>query len=161
MTVTGSAITGCFTPNSGGAIFNGGTMTVTGSTITGSSSPVGGAIENSGTMTVTGSTIDDNSALFESGGAIDNGGTMAVVNSTIANNTCESNDSPFETGNGGGINDSGTLTVTNSTIASNSVLNDGLGAGLYINPGAIATLNNSSSSTLTPGPYYLRPPVSP
>ncbi len=144
MTVTDSTIAGCVSGNTGGAIFNGGTMTVvTGSTIQGGfADGPGGAIENPGTMTVTGSTIDGNVSGFSDGGAIDNGGTLAIVNSTIADNTCESND-PSEPGNGGGINDSGTLTVTNSTVVYNSVLNNGFGAGLYISPGATATLNNS------------------
>jgi len=130
----------------GGAIFNGGPMTITNCTISGNTattnatlSGLGGGIFNYGTLTVSGSTISNNSALegtgsySASGGGIFNSyvglsstGVLIVNNSTISGNSAS-----FE---GGGIdNDNGTITVTNSTVSGSSanqgagIENDGTG----------------------------------
>jgi hypothetical protein len=119
----------------GGAISNGGTLTVTKSTFTGNSAfpGIGGAIENggiasSGTLTVTNSTFSGNSAGFAGigGGAILNfAGTLTAINSTFSGNSAT---------NGGGIFSYDNVTVTNSTFSGNSALADG--GGITEGPGA-------------------------
>ena len=66
----------------GGAIYNGGTLTVRDSTLSGnhvSGRSFGGAILNSGTLTVIGSTFIANTADGGNGGAIYNGGGVVTV----------------------------------------------------------------------------------
>ena len=74
----------------------------------------GGGIYNSGTLTVSDSVLSNNSNFISSGGGgigggIGNGGTLTVIDSAFSNN------SAF---NGGGIENSGTLTVSGSTFTS-------------------------------------------
>ena len=77
----------------GGAIYNGGTLTITNSTFSNNSAPNsdGGAIYNGGTLTITNSTFSNNSAPVTAGGAIENSvGTVRVINSTFSNNSASS-----------------------------------------------------------------------
>ena len=99
----------------GGGIYNDGTLTVISSTISGNSATVSGGIYNDGTLTVISSTISGNSATVS--GGILNDGTLTVTNSTIANNNAR-----FD---GGGILNDGTLTVTYSTVSGNNGSNGG------------------------------------
>ena len=76
----------------------------------------GGAIYNGGTLSVTDSTISDSIVQNGSGGAIFNAGTLTISNSTVAGNQM------FGFGSGGAIFNQGTLTVDNSDIADNLIL---------------------------------------
>ncbi len=127
----------------GGGIFNQGALTLTGCTISGNSAGgidgwYGGGIDNLGTATVTGCAITGNVAGAD--GGIDNGGTLTVINSTIAGNSTEAN--------GAGIVNGGVLTAVNTTIAYNDggfnyYGGSGVGAGIYVFPGATTTLYNT------------------
>ncbi len=105
-------------PNSGGAVFNRGTLTVRDSLITANRARRhGGGIYNIGTMTLIDSTIQNNSADIgnepnESGGGIYNTGVATIANCTIANNVASQSAS--------GIANSGSMTITNSTLSGNS-----------------------------------------
>ncbi len=171
LTITGGSA------DSGGGIYNAGTLTVTNSTIDNNSASsygtgsYGGGIDNTGTLTVTNSTIDNNSASStygsSSGGGIDNTGTLTVTNSTIDGNNSAINlvvNSLFSfppnygSSYGGGIDNTGTLTVTNSTIDGNQARgygapgygDSGYGGGIY-NTGTLtvtnSTIDNNSASS--------------
>jgi hypothetical protein len=109
LTITDGKVTGT---NSGGGIYNGGTLTVSSSTFSYDSADAdGGGIYNGGTLTVSSSTFSNNSTDAD-GGGIYNGGTLTVSSSTFSNS--------FAISDGGGIYNGGTLTVSNSTFCNNS-----------------------------------------
>ena len=102
----------------GGAISNGGTLTLNGVTISANTSTSNGAgIENHGTLNVYNSTISGNTSGGQGGGII-NGGTATLNNSTIS-----SNGAAF----GGGIYNLAMLTMRNVTIAANTATSAGGG----------------------------------
>jgi hypothetical protein len=121
----------------GGAIANGGMLTVTNSTFSGNSARFAGAIDNSGTLTVTNSIFSDNRTnnTVRGGGGINNSGTLTVTNSifsatlgyyggAIENGSTLTVSSSTFSGNsaaqfGGAIANGGTLTITNSTFSGN------------------------------------------
>ncbi|HNT78846.1 MAG TPA: choice-of-anchor Q domain-containing protein [Anaerolineae bacterium] len=111
----------CF--NSGGAIYNEGSLTLQADTFAHNWGAYGGALYNAGVMTVTGSALTDNGAAYL-GGAIYNTGALLVVNSTIADNG-------IYRGGGGGIYTQGALTLTNSTLVGNRANPAWGGGGLY------------------------------
>lgn len=104
--------------NSGGAVYNAGTLTVSSSRFTANRAKLkGGAIYNAGTMTVTNTIFENNSTNIgneygESGGAILNTGSASLTSCTLVGNTASQA--------GGAIGNSGTLMVTNSTLSGNS-----------------------------------------
>ncbi len=85
-TITGATIQNN-TANSGGAIYNSGTMTVTGSNLLNNTATSGGAISNvsGGIIKVINSTVKDN--VGTNGGAVYVDGHTTLSNSTIENNT--------------------------------------------------------------------------
>jgi CSLREA domain-containing protein len=112
--------------DSGGGIYNQGTLNVIESTITdnGFGTGGGGGILNwEGTATLSRSTVDNNNATgggFRGGGGIENiGGQVSITNSTISRNKLTGGVSP----RGGGIRNAqgATLNLTNVTIANNSL----------------------------------------
>ena len=97
----------------GGAVFNGGTMTIAASTLSeNDGGRAGGAIFNDrGVLTLVNSTISGNQA--RGGGGIQNDGTLYIYSSTISGNR--------NTGDhGGGIRNDATLSMANSILAGNS-----------------------------------------
>jgi CSLREA domain-containing protein len=148
-TISGLAIRNGSTPSAtnGGAIFNGGTLTITACTIADNLSSGGafggGAIYNNGgspgaTLTITNSTISGNSTLggLGGGGINDGGGRVTITNSTISGNSSGNT-------SGGGIYTLGVMTITNSTVSGNSAGN-GTGGGIYTF--GTLTLTNSTVS---------------
>ena len=98
----------------GGAIRNGGTLTVTGSAIyTNTASKDGGGIANKGKAWVVNTALVANTAQTGEGGGLLNSisGTLTVSNTTISANSAAS---------GGGIANRSTVSATNVTIAFNS-----------------------------------------
>ena len=132
-------------PNSGGGLYNTGTLNVTNSFFSGNyaggSSGVpsvifgGGGLYNKGTATVTNSTFYTNSVPYNSGGGggilNDSGATLTVVNSTFSTNGL-----PLTLGSG--LENLGTATVINSTFFGNIA---GSGAGIFNN--AMLNVTNS------------------
>jgi hypothetical protein len=123
--------------DSGGGIYNSGSLTVSDSTLSGNStSGDGGGIYNTGSLTVSGSTLSGNSAVDGSGGGITNFGTLTVSDSTLSGNSAAS---------GGGIYNTGGLTVSGSTLSGNSATSYYFGGGAIYNSGSLTV----SDSTLS------------
>jgi hypothetical protein len=134
--------TGTASDGQGGAIWNGGVLTVSGCTLASNSvdaNPAylisifyGGAIYNAGTLTVSNSTLSNNAAgdyywtsggSRGNGGAIYNAGTLTVnSNSTVSFNTAYGSAyaAGYGTGIGGGIDNAGSLSVSGSILTNNS-----------------------------------------
>jgi hypothetical protein len=137
----------------GGAIYNGGMMTVTGCTFSRNSQRFGAGIFNTGTLTVTATTFDGNRG--QGGGIFNLQGTVAVTDSTFNGNR----------GVGGGIatdsnpvshsetmvtnctfsgNSGGAIRVPNSTVRITSSTLSGNDVGLVqVGPGALITARNT------------------
>jgi hypothetical protein len=115
----------------GGAIYNGGFLTITACSLTGNRSlgaadagPAGGGgIYNFGTLTVTWSMIAGNVATggSASGGGIYNAGTLTLVDSTVSGNHADGHGlhNRGGSGSGGGIENTGILTIIASTLRDN------------------------------------------
>ena len=140
----------------GGAIINGGVLTLTNCIISGSTAEYfGGGVYNrdqatqgsivygSGTLTVTNSTISGNVGS-RTGGGIWNGGALTVIGSTFSNNNVNT---AFASQGGGGIFNQSTANVSSSTFSSNSALLDG---GAISNFGTVtvtsSTFNGNTAS---------------
>jgi hypothetical protein len=103
----------------GGAIENGGILTLANCTLSGNhADESGGGIENVGTLTLSNCTLSRNSADIGNGGGIDNRGTLSLANCTLSNNSGAS---------GAGINNTGTLTLAKCTLSSNQAFVSGGG----------------------------------
>ncbi len=117
----------------GGAIYNGGALTVDDSTLSGNMATDGGAIFSGGegsSFILRRSTVSGNSANGGGGGLLLFPGSHVIENSTISGNTATI---------GGGIRsgitaDLGTVLLYNVTLQNNSASNDG--AHLYIDDGS-------------------------
>jgi CSLREA domain-containing protein len=138
----------------GGGIYNSGTLTLTNCTLSNNTArDNGGGIYNSGTLELTDSTVSENSAGLFSGGGIYNSGTVTLTNSTVSYNRALYS--------GGGIYnyDSGTLTLTNSTVSNNITADfEGGGGGIY-NSGTLTLADstvsdNSAASSSSGGGIY-------
>jgi hypothetical protein len=107
----------------------------------------GGAVWNGGWLTLTNCDLNNNKAL-DYGGAIYNAGTLSVQGCTLDNNSAgatPSFDGPNDNGEGGAIYNAGTLTVSNSTL-DNNVVNGFGGAGYGGLGGAIANVYRGSAT---------------
>ena len=115
----------------GGAVWNGGTMTVTDSIFSdNNASSLGGAIFSMGTLTITDSVLSNNSA--NEGGGIYNhpSGTATLDNVTVSGNTADY---------GGGVKNFGVVEIADSIISGNEAE---YGGGLYCYPDSTATVLN-------------------
>ena len=119
--------------NSGGGIYNYGTLTLTADALTGNNATIGGGgVANYGTLSVNASTFSGNTAYYEGGGICNfSSGTLTATNSTFYGNSAPNNE-------GGGIANINRATLNQCTIAGNST--NYIGGGFYTN--GTATLNN-------------------
>ena len=100
--------------NSGGGIYNAGTLSINNSTISDNTGGHGGGIMNGGTLSISNSTVSNNTGDY--GGGILNSGTLSINNSTLSGNTGSY---------GGAISGGGTLDITNSTFSGNTATEGG------------------------------------
>ena len=128
----------------GGAIYNcpNSTLTLINTTITKNSAVVGGAICNGGLLTILNSTFSGNVARQFKGGAIANYGALTITNSTFSGNTSGSGGFAGAILNGGVFQITGTLTINNSTLSGNTA-GEGRGGGIFNVKGSTVVLQNS------------------
>jgi predicted outer membrane repeat protein len=116
--------------DSGGAIFNSGSLTLASSTLYGNAAIFGGAVCNVGTLLLYGSTLGYNFAYFQGGGLF-NAGSLTAFNDTFAYNTA------FH--DGGAIYSlTGSATLTSLTVSLN---NSSSGGGLAVAAGDVLLRN--------------------
>lgn len=135
--ISGLAITDGFADGNvvvGGAIVNGGTLTLANSTLSNNSAFVyGGGVFNSGTLTITHSALVGNSALYGAG-VYNSGGTVMITNSSLSGNSVNNE--------GGGILNIGSMTIANSTLSANTA---SYGGGIFNNSGDLKVTNSTLS----------------
>ncbi len=140
----------------GGAIWNGGTLTLTACNVSGNQSPAqGGALWNRGTLTLNACNLASNSCYggpgtVALGGAICNAGTLTVNSSTLSGNSAGITSFDSGAGDGGAICNTGTLAVSNSSLSGNwayvAGTNGGYGGGIFNASNASATVTGGSLS---------------
>jgi hypothetical protein len=148
--------------DSGGGIYNRGTLTLRNCTILDNNSdsgPGGGIYNEKGTLSLERCTVFDNKADRDFGGGIFNGGVLTLINSTISDNGAKEGGGIYNGGAGmvsaanttvsgnrsteiGGIVNRGTLTLTNCTVSDNYTWENGNGGILNHSHGEL-TLHNS------------------
>ena len=137
LTVRNSRVSNNKSVGTGGAIRNGNlaSLTLIASTISSNRSDTdGGGVWNSGTLTMTSSTVSNNSAAANGGGIWNQGGAF-MTDTVVTSNV---------TTNGGGVyNESGTLTLTRSTVTDNTAFV--LGGGIV----NLATLELTTASAVS------------
>jgi predicted outer membrane repeat protein len=128
---------GKITSNTGGGVFNSGTLTITNSTVSGNSAVHdGGGIYNAGSLTLINTTVNGNSANFNGGGVYNLGILTLTNSSTVSGNSANAS--------GGGIANTGSVTLINSTVSGNSTK---VGGGGILNfSGGTLTITNSTVS---------------
>jgi hypothetical protein len=154
--ITGNKITngnGSF--GYGAGIYNcpSSTLTLINTTIRNNSALIGGAICNGGTLTIMDSTVSGNIARQHEGGAIANYGTLSITNSTFSGNIARSSLLGSLAGgilNGGLFQSAGTLEINNSTLSGN-VARGGKGGGIFNVKGSTVVLQNSIVANNTAG----------
>ena len=152
-TVWANAIVSASANNSGGGIYNSGTMTLNQVIVNnnnavfsggGGGETSGGGISNTGTMIIIAGTVQSNMG-FASAGGIFNTGMLTITGSTIVNNQT-GNPGHFG-GSGGGIINDGTMTIQDSTINGNTARGGDIQGG---EGGGISGNNNTiTNSTIT------------
>jgi hypothetical protein len=154
--VAGNAASAGALNGQGGAIWNGGTLTLSACNLSSNdSSAQGGAVWNGGTLTLSACTLSSNScdgaAPVAFGGAVYNAGTLTVSNSTLSGNSVGIRSFDLnEDGDGGAIYNAGTMTVSSSTLNNNTAYQDlgtgGYGGGIFNADRASATVTGSALS---------------
>jgi predicted outer membrane repeat protein len=107
----------------------------------------GGAIWNGGALTISNCVLSDNACgLFSTGagGAIYNAGSLTITNSTLASNSTGLQYN--HGGAGGAIFDAGNLTVTNCNLTANSATD---GGGIYSDYRTTTTVTGTTLSNNT------------
>jgi hypothetical protein len=146
--------------NSGGGIFNAGTLILSDAVITNNSTRSqgigGGGIFNAGgaTLTLTNCIVSGNTAgggTIQQSGPITGGGIrnassalLTLTNTTVSNNVAQV---------GGGIWNSGTLTVTGSTFSENSA-GVGISTTIVLEGGAIYASSGQSTGSITNSTFF-------
>ena len=127
---------------SGGGIYNTGTLTLTNVTLSGNQANSGGGLHNQGSASLSNVTVYENTAVANGGGLHGSSGTLTVVNSIIASNSAPTGPDCAGTLVSQGYNliqDSANCTVSGSTTG--NIGGDPLLEPLALNGGA--TLNHA------------------
>jgi len=119
------------------------TLTLINTTVSRNSAEVGGAICNGGMLTIINSTFSGNVARKRRGGAIANYGTLIFTNSTLSGNSSRSKGDAGGILNGGLFQSAGTLVINNSTLSGNTA-GEGRGGGIFNVKGSTVVLQNST-----------------
>jgi predicted outer membrane repeat protein len=128
----------------GGAILNGGVLTLTGCTVSGNSALLdGGAIYNNGVLTLTGCTVSGNSAADSGGGIYNPFATNLTLSGCILSNNTAQVD-------GGALYNGGGATVSSCTVSGNSVsaIPGSVGGGIYTISASLTVSNTSFSGNV-------------
>jgi hypothetical protein len=135
----------------GGGIYNcpSSTLTLINTTVSDNSAEVGGAICNGGLLTIVNSTFSGNVARHRAG-AIGNYGLLIITNSTFSGNSSGSTGQAGAILNGGLFQSSGGLVINNGTLSSNTA-GDGRGGGIFNVKGSIVVLRNTIVANNTGG----------
>lgn len=126
------------------------TLTLINTTVSRNSAEIGGAICNGGMLTIINSTLTGNVARQHRGGAIGNYGTLTITNSTVSGNSSGSNGLAGGILNGGLFQSEGTLLINNSTLSGNTA-DEGGGGGIFNVKGSTMVLQNSIVANNTGG----------
>jgi predicted outer membrane repeat protein len=158
-TVWANTIVSASSNNSGGGIYNSGTITLNQVIVNnnnavwsgdGTAVPSGGGISNTGTMIIIAGTVQSNYGFWSAGG-IYNTSMLTITGSTISDNRT---DNPGHFGAyGGGIVNGGTTTIQDSTISGNTALGGDLQGG---EGGGISGNNNTIINSTITGNSALR-----
>jgi hypothetical protein len=139
------------------------TLTLINTTVSDNSAEVGGAICNGGLLTVINSTFSGNVARQHRGGAIGNYGLLIITNSTFDGNSSGSSGLAGAILNGGLFQSTGTIAINNSTLSGNTA-DEGGGGGIFNVKGSTVVFQNSivannaggnCHGTITSGGYNL------
>jgi hypothetical protein len=126
------------------------TLTLINTTISDNSGEVGGAICNGGLLTIINSTFSGNVARQGRGGAIGNYGVLILTNSTFSGNSSGSSGQAGGILNGGLFQSPGFLFINNSTFSGNTA-GEGRGGGIFNVKGSEVLLRNSVVANNTGG----------
>jgi len=126
------------------------TLTLINTTVSRNSAEVGGAICNGGLLTIVNSTFSGNVARKHRGGGIANYGTLIITNSTFSGNSSRSKGSAGGILNGGLFQSAGTLVINNSTFSGN-IAREGKGGAIFNIKGSTVVLQNSIVANNTGG----------
>ena len=121
--------------NTGGAIFNSGTMTLSNSIVRDNSASSGGGITNTHTMTIINTTMSGNMMTTGQSTLLNNTATLTVINSTISGNHTDS------TGTAGVDSAGGGATLINTIVAGNTTGNSAV-------PDVVGAFNSNSKNNL-------------
>ncbi len=124
----------------GGAIYNGGTITLTNNLFAfDSADELGGGLYNAGTATVSDTTLAYEASTNVGGGGIWNENSLMLNRVTLDHNQAGG------VGGGGILNNNGAMTLTNVTLSTNSAISVTSSGGALLNYSpAIATFTNVS-----------------
>jgi hypothetical protein len=146
MTLSRSTLIGNGNPNTafGGAIGNGGTLTVSGCSLSANSAIDGGGIQNGGPITLTDCILSGNAAS-DSGGAIFNSfGPMTLSGCAFSGNTANLGGGIYNGNGPGGQN--ATLTLNGCSLVVNSA--NISGGGIYNNALGMLTIDNAGATAI-------------
>lgn len=154
MTVNISGLTfrdGTGTLNLGGAIANGGVLTINNCTFTNNHvTDTGGAIINGGSLTVTNSTFTNNSAT-DDGGAIATAGFLSVTNSIFSGNTAGDRGGAIAIGAISSIPGGGIAVIAASTFTGNTANTGGAIAQNFAGSNTTISQSNIFGNTANAG----------
>lgn len=118
------------------------TLILINTTVGNNSAEVGGAICNGGALTILNSTLSGNVARGGRAGGIANYGILNITNSTFTGNSSTSDGLAGGILNGGLFQSAGALSINNSTFSENTAA-EGAGGGIFNVNGSTVTLQNS------------------